>query len=583
MIIDTHKLKQNKYEVDNDKANYILFLKEYSFIVCLHKPYINRHKQLSYPVKTILFNRSLEYNMDSLIKLSSEKGMRLKFLFVFKDLKAFPPDFKLNLINLGENYFIHMNIVQFVNWIKHNENDINNFLIVFNGFKDWSDIIQTLFVFGRIHFEGSNSSTRHIFDDLSIRLSEYLYLLSFNHVRKFEDLIVKDKSKLKPKLDLVNIDASNFKEEKEGTVLFFNNVYIKYKDYAIDMEKWINTYKLLSNDLYKNIKSENHSSTIDCNGSNKVSSTQKSEKFKTSQKRNYHMLRHVQIYNNNNNNNNNNNKLASYLAGLIEGYGTIIVPKRERSLKDKLNYSCIQLVFDSRDLALALMIQKNLGHGSISKKKGVNAYILTINNNEGIVLLVNLINGYMRTPKIYSLYKLIDWLNNKFNLFIEKKDIDKRDISLNAWLAGFIDADGHFSVRTSLYSKYPKIECKFELCQRQIDQNKQSNLNFLNLIAEFLLSTVKEIRINRSNPQYRIRTTSLKANIILVNYLNEYPLFSSKYLNYKDWVKVLDLFKKKEHYKLESIKAIIEIKSKMNNRRTEFNWDHLNKFYNLHE
>jgi hypothetical protein len=77
-------------------------------------------------------------------------------------------------------------------------------------------------------------------------------------------------------------------------------------------------------------------------------------------------------------------------------------------LKGKLNYSSIQLVFDSRDLALALIIQKTLGHGSISKKKGVNAYILTINNNEGMVLLVNLINGYMRTPKIYSLHKLID-------------------------------------------------------------------------------------------------------------------------------------------------------------------------------
>ena len=284
-----------------------------------------------------------------------------------------------------------------------------------------------------------------------------------------------------------------------------------------------------------------------------------------------------------NNKINYNYKLASYLAGLIEGDGTIVVPKTERSLKGKLNYACVQLLFDSRDFPLALIIQKTLGHGSLSKKKGKNAYTLTINNNEGMVLLVNLINGYMRTPKIYALHRLIDWLNNKLNLSIEKKGIDHSNLNINSWFAGFIDADGHFSVRTSLNSKYPKVECKFELCQRQIDHNQQSNLEFLNLIGQYLLTTVKEIRANRPNPEYRVRTTSVQANNLLVNYLSEYPLFSSKYLNYKDWGRVLEFFNKKEHTKSASIKAIVEIKSKMNNSRTEFNWDHLNKFYNLHE
>jgi len=58
-----------------------------------------------------------------------------------------------------------------------------------------------------------------------------------------------------------------------------------------------------------------------------------------------------------------------YLAGLIEGDGTIIVPKTERSPKGKLNYPSIQICFHLKDLPLALMIQKNIGHGSISRKK----------------------------------------------------------------------------------------------------------------------------------------------------------------------------------------------------------------------
>jgi len=62
-------------------------------------------------------------------------------------------------------------------------------------------------------------------------------------------------------------------------------------------------------------------------------------------------------------------KFSSYLAGLIEGDGSIIVPKTERSIKGRINYSSIQIVFHLKDLPLALMIQKEIKNGSISKKK----------------------------------------------------------------------------------------------------------------------------------------------------------------------------------------------------------------------
>jgi hypothetical protein len=285
-------------------------------------------------------------------------------------------------------------------------------------------------------------------------------------------------------------------------------------------------------------------------------------------------------------------RFASYLAGLIEGDGTIIVPKTERSAKNKLYYPSIQIVLDLRDFPLALMVQSKLSHGSISKIKGSNAYLLSINKMEGIILVTNVINGYMRTPKVIALYRLIDWLNTRFDLNIEKKNKDINDITSNSWLAGFIDADGHFSVRTTLGNKCSfgrlrspstKIECKFELSQRQIDHNNQDNFEYLNLIANFLSSTVKEIRMDKPKPEYRVRTTSLGGNLILVSYLEKYPLFSSKYLNYKDWLKVLEYFQSKKHTEPESIKAIIEIKLQMNNKRTEFNWDHLNSFYNLYK
>jgi len=151
----------------------------------------------------------------------------------------------------------------------------------------------------------------------------------------------------------------------------------------------------------------------------------------------------------------------------------------------------------------------------------------------------------------------------------------------NSWLSGFIEADGHFSVRTSMASRYPKLECKFELSQRQSDHNGRHNLYFLEDIAIFLLTVVKSIRMNKPNPQYRIRTTSLKGNIFLVHYLSNYPLFGTKYLDYKDWLEVLNSFKLGEHSNKSAIEKIISIKSNMNDKRIHFIWDHLQNFYNL--
>lgn len=281
------------------------------------------------------------------------------------------------------------------------------------------------------------------------------------------------------------------------------------------------------------------------------------------------------------------NHFVSYLTGLIEGDGTIIVPKTERSSKGKLNYPSIQIVFHLKDLPLALLIQKNLGTGSLIRKRGSNAYILFINDKKGILKLVSFLNGNMKTPKIYSLYKLIDWLNNKnLNLpvakytpltasategipqstppalffaceassdqkrrgagahtkgevlqCIPKLPLNTEPLGNNAWLSGIIESDGHFSIRTTISSvpdKYSKIECKFELSQRQKDHLGYSNELFLANIANFLNVPLKNTRENTLHPQYRLRTASLETNLKLVNYLNEFPLFGSKYLDYKN-------------------------------------------------
>ena len=68
---------------------------------------------------------------------------------------------------------------------------------------------------------------------------------------------------------------------------------------------------------------------------------------------------------------------------------------------------------------------------------------------------------------------------------------------------------------------------------------------------------------------------------MLENYLDIFPLFGTKFLDYRDWVKILYYFKHGKFNHKENIDNIIDMKSCMNDKRTVFIWDHLQKFYNL--
>jgi hypothetical protein len=282
-----------------------------------------------------------------------------------------------------------------------------------------------------------------------------------------------------------------------------------------------------------------------------------------------------------------NQNFSSYLAGLFEGDGCIWIPTNERDKMNKIIYPMITLTFNSKDFPLISIIQERLEIGNIYKVKGKNAYTYRISNLINLFKFINIINGNIRTPKIYKLNKLIDYLNNK-GYVINKYHLDFTPLNSNAWLSGFIEADGHFSVRVSTQGQgdkkniLKKIACSLEITQSQriIDLYGNNNLLVLSLIGKYLLCKVKETKSNSKNPQHRIRTTTLAGNIVLKNYLLKYPLFSSKYLDSKDWMEVLNYFENKEHK--NKYNKIIQIKSSMNDRRTFFNWNHLKNFYKLH-
>lgn len=271
---------------------------------------------------------------------------------------------------------------------------------------------------------------------------------------------------------------------------------------------------------------------------------------------------------------NKTNLFGSYLAGLIEGDGTINVPNSLRNAKGKLLYPSIQIIFHIKDLPLANLIKSILGHGSIHIKSNSNACVLTINNFDGLLYTINLINGHFHTSKISTFHKLIDYFNSKGNN-ITKLPLSTNSFSNDAWLAGFIDAEGCFQIRNSS----SKSACYFELVQRQIDVDNSSLFGFMSNLAFFLLCSIKSFKGNSNFPRYRVRTYSLSSNLNLIDYLSNFPLFSSKHLDFLAWKQAVLLIRDKKHLTSEGKILLSALKSSMNNSRTIFTWNHLSNFY----
>lgn len=175
--------------------------------------------------------------------------------------------------------------------------------------------------------------------------------------------------------------------------------------------------------------------------------------------------------------NNNNNNLGSYLAGLIEGDGTIVV--QDSSSISKLKYRpIIIVVFKLEDYELANYLCNLTKCGKVYKKKDRNYVLWLIHDLKGVYTLLNIINGYIRTPKYDAFNKCVDYINNYINSStssshllgrdgtIKKylnnklkdynniiiKPLDISDINSNAWLAGITDADDNF-VLILIYNK----------------------------------------------------------------------------------------------------------------------------------
>lgn len=184
-------------------------------------------------------------------------------------------------------------------------------------------------------------------------------------------------------------------------------------------------------------------------------------------------------------------------------------------------------------------LQQVLNSGTIyEEKRGVCRYSIT--NAEQVIMVINLVNGKFRTPKLIALHKAIDNLNRWRNACLLKLPLGTNSLESNARLAGFIDRDGHFSIKlsgcySSAYSLVRgRVQCVLSINQSELNRiTSESNVLFMTQLAEFF-----KVKLNykvENSPLFKkpsLRTKNVvfyaqsdRNHYIIASYLSKFSLF----------------------------------------------------------
>lgn len=311
----------------------------------------------------------------------------------------------------------------------------------------------------------------------------------------------------------------------------------------------------------------------------------------------------------------NKNMLGHYLAGLIEGDGSIIVPGTNRNKKGKLLYPRVKITFVDKDAPLAIKLQEVFGAGTLEYPLNAKYINLLFQDVTSLEKIAALINGKMRTPKIEALHRMIDWLNARLTtsklqsknamflakheqpLFLTKlvaKPKNTCPLGDNPWLAGFLEADGNFYGSFNINSQgiaeeirhYMRISQKTVYSKKSnLSNGNNSNIHIMEKIREFLdvksVSEIKRTKEKYVELAYEVRTSKKSSSEKLIAYLSRYPLFSSKHQDFLSWSEIHKIRLSKSYKTLDGTTKLILLKNSMNTLRTQYNWDSLNRFYTI--
>jgi len=222
---------------------------------------------------------------------------------------------------------------------------------------------------------------------------------------------------------------------------------------------------------------------------------------------------------------NTGNLIYAYLVGLIEGDGYFSITKNGKYIKYELG-----IELSIRDAQLIFKIKKILGLGKISLREregGIKMICLRIRNKSH--LIKNIIPIFDKFPLISK--KQYDYL--RFREAILKNIIYFEDLPLykrpnndlnsienilnlpyfSAWLIGFIEAEGCFSI-------YKPISSSSKIASFEISQ---TNEELILLAIKKYLSLTPNIILGENN-NYRIKISSVRSIENIIKFVINAPV-----------------------------------------------------------
>jgi hypothetical protein len=242
-------------------------------------------------------------------------------------------------------------------------------------------------------------------------------------------------------------------------------------------------------------------------------------------------------------------RFKQWLAGLIDAKGRFYISKKK--------FTNLDIIVDIREERIVYMV-KNMYGGSIKLRSGANSLRYRLHDKNGLLNLVNDVNGKLiNPPRLIQFKALCDLL--KINLETSKKlTLD------NSWFAGFFETEGSIHIKEgtkpilsiSIYQKTPYIlNYLVELFGGQVDIDRHENGSFkwyltekkdiLSLIQYFKRNPCRSIKNKRLYliPEYfelkAMKSNNLDSQSNIIDseseslFTKRWNLFMDKWINYE--------------------------------------------------
>jgi hypothetical protein len=296
-----------------------------------------------------------------------------------------------------------------------------------------------------------------------------------------------------------------------------------------------------------------------------------------------------------------------FITGFTDAEGCFSIGIRpDAKLKTKWRVLPVFIIkLHKKDLIILEDIKKTLQVGKI-RKSGEKSVQYVVESFKELVVIVNHFDKYPLVTakvsdfllfkqcfelikngehltvegllKIVSLKSSLNWgisdkLTKNFPLVIpvNRLEFNFKGIPDPFWIAGFTSGDGSFQIRlrklnTNIGYRVSLLY-SFHLHIRDLDVLK-GLASYFNNNSKNQLSIEKKVGISEDKSVHLQIAKFTNINEIIIPFFVKYPIEGVKSLDFEDFKKVCKLIENKKHLTPEGIKAILEIKSNMNQNRT---------------